>query len=103
MLSRDTTRITQAGPSCTDPLYPQLVLPRRRVIVHGEPLARPEPEVGEANLGAVLGIVLPAENAEAVEVEVLPPHRRLDGGMQVSQRRSHCDFDPSPDSRLDAE
>ena len=71
MLSRDTTRVTQAGPSWTDPLHPQHVLPRRRVIVHvGEPLARPEPEVGEADLGAVLGIVLPADNAEAVKVEV---------------------------------
>lgn len=51
----------------------------------------------------MLEIVLPAEDTEAVEVEILPSHRCLDGGMQGGQRRGHCDFDPPPGGRFDAE
>ena len=44
--------------------------------------------------------VIPAMNAKAVQVIVVPAHEQLDDPMQVRYRQAVRKPDPSPDSRM---
>ena len=81
MLAGNAARVTSPGQAGADALDAQLVLPGREMVVRvREALARVQPQLGKANAGqvGVLAVALPTEDTEAVEVPVLPSHRRLD-------------------------
>lgn len=107
VLAADADRILPTGGGRQNLFEPDVVLPPGTEVVEvGEALTRAESEAGQrdgvsvGNTGGPDGVpILPAMNAEAVQVDVFPPHSDLDDVMELGNRRIALDEDAAPDQR----
>jgi hypothetical protein len=110
-LPADADRIRSLRLLLEPTLDPDLVpLPVAEVVLGEEPLVAAELEVGEPNRSRLVGepepthpvgAIVPAVDAEPMEMEVAPAERALEYVMEVGKRAVAAHQEPPPDHRAD--